>query len=73
MIVTLPTASGIAGKIYWVKNVTTADGRNITVNTTGSETIDGNASITVGPMSTAFGTSYTLASNGTNWFILSQH
>ncbi len=59
---TLPTASGIAGRVYRLKNT---GGGTVTVATTGAETIDGAASVALGTNS-----HYTLASTGSNWIVL---
>lgn len=61
---TLPTAIGIAGRRYTVKNSGTGV---LTVNTTSSQTIDGAASM-------SFNTQYagmTVVSDGANWKIIS--
>ena len=61
---TLPTAVGITGKIYRIKN--TSNGV-ITIATHGSETIDGETSASlIQKYETA-----TIMSDGTNWMILS--
>ena len=60
--VTLPTAVGIAGKIYVIKN---SDTGVITVDTTSSETIDGVLTKTLNQYD-----SLILESNGTNWVIV---
>ena len=62
---TLPTASGITGRIYVLNNGGTG---TITINTTSSQTIDGNAS---GTLTLARYKNYTVQSDGTNWIILS--
>jgi len=63
---TLPTASGIAGKIYIIKN-TSASG-TLTVQGTGSpiETIDGASSFLL----TVQYQSVTVQSDGTNWIVI---
>jgi hypothetical protein len=73
MSVTLPTAIGNTGKIFYIKNITTTNGRTVTVNTTGGQTIDGAANISLGIMGSGSGSSYTLVSNGSNWYVLTQH
>ena len=60
--VTLPTAVGIAGRIYSIKNT---GGGAITIATTGAETIDGSATSSLGNNS-----NQRLASDGANWIIL---
>jgi hypothetical protein len=59
--VTLPTAVGIAGKIYIVKN---SGSGLITVNTTSSQTIDGSLTKTLSQNDSIY-----LTSNGNNWLI----
>jgi hypothetical protein len=61
--ITLPTAVGISGRTYWIKRTGTG---TITINTTSSQTIDGAASLSI----TAQYDSYTLVSDGSNWFIV---
>ena len=60
--VTLPTAAGITGKVYYVKNISTGV---ITVDGDGAETIDGDADQTLHQWDTM-----QIASDGTNWVIL---
>ena len=60
--VTLPTAVGIVGKAYYVKNVSTGV---ITLDGDGSETIDGETTQEIRENDTAL-----VASDGTNWVIL---
>lgn len=64
--VTLPTAVGITGRIYVINNSTAT---TITLNTTSSQTIDGNAS---GVLTLAANKSYTVQSTGANWIIIAQ-
>src|ERR1700722_827435 len=63
--VTLPTAVGIAGCTYTIKNVNGA--QTITVATTSSQTIDGGAGCNVGPQLGAF---VQVISDGANWGII---
>ncbi len=65
--VTLPTASGITGRIYVIKKISSSTSRDVTIATAGSETIDGAASKTL----TTQYTQVTVQSDGSNWFILS--
>lgn len=60
--VNLPTAVGITGRIYLVKNSGTGV---ITIDPAGAETIDGAATQAV-----VSGASVTVQSNGANWIIL---
>ena len=60
--VTLPTAVGITGKTYYVKNVSTG---TITLDGDGSETIDGETTQTLQQYDTA-----QVTSDGANWVIL---
>jgi hypothetical protein len=61
--VTLPTAIGVKGKIYVIKNSGTGI---ITVNTTSSQTIDGSSSILIKKQYL----SRAVQSDGTNWVII---
>jgi len=68
--ITLPTAIGFTGLQFIVKDVNgTAGtgGKNITVNTTGGQTIDGAATYVI---STNYG-DVKVFSDGANWFIIS--
>lgn len=60
---TLPTAVGISGTSFTIKCIDATYA--CTVNTTSSQTIDGNLTITLSAME-----SVTLISNGTNYYIL---
>ncbi len=63
----LPTASGITGKTYWIKKTDANSTANfVTIDPNGSETIDG---LTTYPMYTQNET-LCLTSNGTNWIII---
>jgi hypothetical protein len=67
---TLPTAAGITGRIYWIKNAsTTVPTPILTVATTSSQTIDGAASWLLDEANETI----KLISNGTNWLVLSQN
>ena len=61
--VTLPTAAGIAGKIYIIKN--TGSG-TVTVDGAGSETLDGVTTIRLLTGNSCI----TIQSNGTNWVVI---
>ena len=63
-VVTLPTAVSIAGREYVIKN---SGAGVITLNTTSSQTIDGNAS---GVLTLIALASYTVKSDGANWIII---
>lgn len=63
--VTLPTAVGAAGKMYWIKRISAGTNR-LTIATTSSQTIDGATTATVD----ARYVSLTLVSDGSNWLIL---
>lgn len=60
--ITLPTAVGITGRIYIIKN--TGAG-TITMATTSSQTIDGSAPGTLSGL-----TPLRLMSNGANWIVI---
>lgn len=64
--VTLSSADCVAGRQIVIKDTGNAGSNNITVNTEGSETIDGSASDSI---STNYGVLH-LVSDGSNWFIL---
>lgn len=65
--ITLPTAAGIAGRVYEIKDTSGGAGtNNITIDADGTETIDGAATATI---SAHYG-SIKLASNGTNWDLI---
>ena len=64
--VTLPTAVGIAGRVYTIKKIdSTANG--VSINTTSSQTIDGAATLS---LSTQYA-KVSVISDGANWLILS--
>lgn len=60
--VTLPTAVGIAGQTYSIKNTGTG---TITIDTTSSQTIDGNLTQTIAQWE-----NIVVMSNGTGWIII---
>ncbi len=60
----LPTASGISGRIYVIKQL--ASSGTVTITPSGSETIDGAGSKAI---STQY-QSMTLQSDGSNWFVI---
>jgi len=62
--ITLPTAVGIAGRVYYIDN---SGAGTITLNTTSGQTIDGNASGVLTLLPTK---GYGVYSNGANWRIL---
>ena len=61
---TLPTAVGIAGKVFTVKRNTSAG--DVTITPTGSETIDGDTSFAL----TTDGESFGFVSDGSNYHII---
>ena len=64
--VTLPTAVGISGQSFVIKNGNTVvSGNLITMATTSAQTIDGSAPGTITPLS-----SLTVVSDGSNWWIV---
>lgn len=62
---TLPTAVGVAGRVYTIKKIDNS-GNALSVITTSGQTIDGAASLTV----TSQWVSVTVQSDGSNWLIL---
>lgn len=65
--ITLPTAAGISGKIYWIKNIGASSQTNtVTVATTSSQTIDGATT----QILTLQYTDMPVISDGTSWSIL---
>jgi hypothetical protein len=66
---TLPSAVGIDGREYWIKNAsTTGPTPVLTIATTSSQTIDGNASWTL----TQANEVIRVISNGANWYVMNQ-
>lgn len=63
--ITLPLASTCSGREYSIKKID-ASTNNITINTIGGNTIDGEVAI----VSNSQYRAYTVTSNGTNWFII---
>ena len=64
---TLPTAVGIIGKLINVKNSDSTGTSTITMNTTSSQTMDGNAS---GTITISYPNSLTFQSTGSNWILI---
>lgn len=62
--ITLPTAVGCAGRMYWVKKIS-VDGNTVTVATTGGQTIDGASTKAWATQWTAYG----FISDGANWLL----
>ncbi len=63
IIITLPTAVGIAGRLYVIKRIST---KAVTVDGNGSETIDGAATASIATQYF----SLMLQSNGASWFVI---
>ncbi len=61
--VDLPTAVGIAGREYVVKNTSTTGNRKVTLDASGAETIDGSLTLDI-----SRGDAETIKSDGANWF-----
>jgi hypothetical protein len=61
--VTLPTAAGVTGRIYWIKN---RGAGSVTVAATSGQTIDGSATVTESRNGC-----YQVVSDGENWAVLS--
>jgi Chaperone of endosialidase len=67
--VTLPTAVGITGRNYWIKNAsTTLPVPGVTIGTTSGQTIDGNANWLLDEAFEAV----RVVSDGSNWYVLNQ-
>ena len=64
----LVTSNRIKGRIYVIKRIVSSS-NNLTINTFGSETIDGSASYT----SLTLNKSITVQTDGDNWFIISKY
>lgn len=64
---TLPTAVGVAGKIYMIKRTDATPANTVTIATTSSQTIDG---VTTRKLQTQY-EQFTVISDGANWQILS--
>ena len=64
--INLPTASGITGRVYFVKKVD-ADPGFITIDPSGMETIDGAPTVDLMAMNEA----RLIISDGTNWQVMS--
>lgn len=60
---TLPTAAGITGREYWIKNAS-SNSSTLTIATTSSQTVDGLSSWTLTQQNKAI----RLVSNGTDWY-----
>ncbi|MDX1938146.1 MAG: tail fiber domain-containing protein [Flavihumibacter sp.] len=66
---TLPTAIGIEGRVYWIKNAsTTSPTPTLTISTTSSQTIDGNPNWAMDEPNE----SIRVVSDGSNWYVLNQ-
>ncbi|MBC7848666.1 MAG: tail fiber domain-containing protein [Chitinophagaceae bacterium] len=66
---TLPLATGIAGRVYWIKNASTSVTTPVlTIATQSSQTIDGNSSWTLDEPNETI----RIVSDGANWYILNQ-
>lgn len=64
-VITLPTASGISGKVYRVQK-SEASANTVTITPFGSEKINGDASVVIQYKNSAI----SVQSNGTNWIII---
>ena len=63
--VNLPTAAGNTGVQHWIKR-TTGGANTVTIDPSGAQTIDGQATLAVAGQYD----SYTLVSDGANWMIV---
>lgn len=67
LTITLPSASGISGRIYTIKKIGTGGiDKELTINPAGSSTIDGGSSYVIYNDYTYV----TLQTDGTNWYII---
>jgi hypothetical protein len=64
---TLPTAVGVAGREYWIKNAS-SNSSALTIATTSSQTVDGAASWSLTQQNKVI----RLVSNGANWYATSE-
>lgn len=64
---TLPTAVGISGRSYWIKNAS-SNSSALTIATTSSQTIDGATSLVLTQQNRVVN----VVSNGTSWYIASE-
>ena len=64
--ITLPLASGASGRTFYVKRLDGSGSYTVTIDCSGSDTVDGETSITIPDQWAVMG----LVSNGSNWFIL---
>lgn len=66
--ITLPDASLVTGKIFYIKKIDS--GNNMLIASVGNQTLD-NVNITATPLSTGVQyETYTIVSDGTNWWII---
>ena len=66
---TLPSAIGVAGRVYWIKNASTAlVTPTLTIATSLSQTIDGNSNWSLDEPNEII----RLISDGSNWYVLNQ-
>lgn len=66
---TLPSAIGVAGRVYWIKNASTSlTTPTLTISTSLSQTIDGNSNWILDEPNEII----RLVSDGANWYILNQ-
>lgn len=63
----LPTAVGLRGRSYFIKNTATSGSNTATVDPSGAQTIDGAASVVLSP-----GQAIWIVSDDANWFIVAQ-
>jgi hypothetical protein len=66
IIITLPTAIGNSGKIFYIKKIDSYELSDVTINTSLSQTIDGELSKTIKIQYQTIA----VVSNGANWFII---
>jgi hypothetical protein len=62
--INLPTAVGIAGKVYIIKKID-ATGNTVTIDANSTQTLDGALTIVIGTQYASF----SIVSNGANWYV----
>jgi hypothetical protein len=63
---TLPTAVGKAGKVFYIKKIASNNNHEITIDPSGTEQIEGESDLTI----KIAGTAIAIVSDGTSWHII---